>query len=290
MVLGVLRGPFASRFTEDRCPAFPRTASLGTFRVEMPLYRTVVFDCDSTLSTIEGIDELARVHRDEVARLTDAAMSGAMALEQVYGPRLELVRPTRDDVAALGRRYIDEMVPDARDVVAALRRAGVTVRVISGGLLPAVATLARALGLDDDAVAAVDIRFDPSGAYADFDAASPLARAGGKREVLARWAAALPRPLMFVGDGATDLEAQPVVDSFVAFAGVVARPGVMEAADVVVTARSLAPILALALGEEIPAAAGDRALLERGARLLDSAATQSTRAAGRAAAPNGQGP
>ena len=42
----------------------------------MPKFRTVLFDCDSTLSAIEGIDELAVHCRDEVEQLTDAAMRG----------------------------------------------------------------------------------------------------------------------------------------------------------------------------------------------------------------------
>ena len=41
-----------------------------------------------------------------------------------------------------------------------------------------------------------------------------------------------------VGDGTTDLEARPVVDLFVAFAGVVERPNVVSAADAVVRANS----------------------------------------------------
>src|SRR6187401_3016155 len=75
-------------------------------------YGTVVFDCDSTLSTIEGIEELARDHRAEVEALTEEAMRGAIPLEQVYGRRLELVRPPRGRVLALGRRYIETLVPD----------------------------------------------------------------------------------------------------------------------------------------------------------------------------------
>ena len=83
----------------------------------MSRYRCVIFDCDSTLSTIEGIEVLAAAHREEVAALTDAAMRGEIPLEQVYGRRLDLVRPTRDAVAALGRRYVETLVPDAAEVV-----------------------------------------------------------------------------------------------------------------------------------------------------------------------------
>ena len=108
-------------------------------------YRTVVFDCDSTLSALEGIEELASDHRREVETLTDAAMRGEVPLDQVYGERLALIQPTREAVDALIPRYIDGLVDDAAGTVAALHAAGVDVRVVSGGLLPAVVGLARHL-------------------------------------------------------------------------------------------------------------------------------------------------
>ncbi len=199
----------------------------------MPRFGTVVFDCDSTLSALEGIDELA-AGRPEVVELTHAAMRGEIPLEQVYGRRLELVRPSRERVQALGRQYIEALVPGARETVAALRAAGVRVRVVSGGLLPAVLLLARELGLAAQDVAAVDVYFAGDGAYAGFDAASPLARSGGKAAVLAAWRPELPAPVLMVGDGVTDLEARPPADAFAAFTGVVARPPIVAAADFVV--------------------------------------------------------
>ena len=73
---------------------------------------------------------------------------------------------------------------------------------------------------------------------------------------------------MLVGDGATDLEARPVVDSFVAFAGVADRPNVTAHADVVIRTPSLLPVLALALeGTEI-GEAGIKQLVDRGVALL----------------------
>lgn len=234
----------------------------------MPRYATVVFDCDSTLSTIEGIEELTAAHRAEIVALTEEAMRGAVPLEEVYGRRLALARPSHEDVRRLGRRYIETIVPDAREVVDALQGEGIEVRIVSGGLLPAVRMLARQLGIPDDAVAAVDIRYDEDGEYVDFDAGSPLAYAGGKRVILERWAPGLGRPLMLVGDGATDLEARPVVDLFVAFAGVVERAPVVQAADVVIRAQTLAPVLTLALDGQPPNDPAARALFEKGAKIL----------------------
>src|SRR5690242_18600374 len=237
----------------------------------MPKFRTVLFDCDSTLSAIEGIDELATRCRADVEALTDAAMRGRIPLEEVYGRRLRLVQPTRTAVEALGQRYVARLVPDAADTVAALQAAGLDVRIISGGLLPAVLVLARALGVEESHVAAVDISFTSDGSYADFDAASPLAATGGKRVAIERWN--VNRPAMMVGDGTTDLEARPAVDLFVAFAGVVERPGVVQAADVVIRANSLAPLLPLVLHVDELHLTPHRSVFERGAALSATATT-----------------
>ncbi|MGH7718700.1 MAG: HAD-IB family phosphatase [Gemmatimonadaceae bacterium] len=235
-------------------------------------FKTVVFDCDSTLSAIEGIDELAGSSpgvREEIVRLTEAAMRGEVPLEQVYGRRLALVKPTRARVETLGARYVAELLPHAREVIDALRAEGVAVRVISGGVLPAVLAVARELGLRDHDVAAVELRFGPGGEYAGYDERSPLARAGGKLTVLQQWRTDLPRPVMLVGDGATDLEARPAVDCFVAFTGIIERPNVVSSADAVVRARTLAPILPLVLGDHAPASPAHRRTYDIGLSFLD---------------------
>ena len=59
--------------------------------------KLIVFDCDSTLSSIEGIDELARVKGqsifEQVAELTHAAMNGEVPLDEVFSRRLAIIQP-----------------------------------------------------------------------------------------------------------------------------------------------------------------------------------------------------
>ena len=212
----------------------------------MPAFRTVIFDCDSTLSSIEGIEELAIGHKSEIARLTDLAMQGAVPLEDVYGRRLELIRPSRRDVERIARLYVAHLVPGAAEVVRELMARAVGVYILSGGLRPAVEVVGRYLGVPESRIGAVDLWFDEQGGYAGFDAGSPLARSGGKRQ----WVEArtdLVRPVLLIGDGATDLEARPAVDRFAAFAGVVRRESVLAGADFVIEGRTLEPVLDLAL-------------------------------------------
>lgn len=232
---------------------------------------SVVFDCDSTLSAIEGIEYISASHREAVEALTREAMDGKVPLEAVYGRRLELVRPDRAALEALTSAYIDALTPDSREVVAALQAEGIAVRVISGGLLPAVRGLAAELGLRAGDVAAVDVRFDRDGRWSGWETGSPLARSGGKAEILAAWRTELPGPVMMVGDGATDAEAKNEVDVFVAYCGVVERSAVVARADVVIRDASLAPVLALALGAP-PSDPAHRALYDKGRSLLAAGA------------------
>jgi len=213
----------------------------------MPGFRTVIFDCDSTLSRIEGIEELAGDHSDEIARLTDRAMAGEIPLEQVYGHRLELIEPSRDDLLVVGHRYVERRVAGLEHSIRALHDGGVDVRVISGGLLPAVLVLTRFLGIPDGKVQAVAVEFDHSGAYCGYDTSSPLARSGGKLEVIRKWHPDTTPPRLLVGDGATDLEARPAVDAFAAFTGVVHREAIVAAADMVIPGPGMDQVVELAL-------------------------------------------
>ena len=70
--------------------------------------KLILFDCDSTLSAIEGIDELARVRGPqvfaEVEAMTNAAMEGKITVQDVFSRRLAIIRPPREDGAAGGRQ------------------------------------------------------------------------------------------------------------------------------------------------------------------------------------------
>jgi len=197
-------------------------------------YRLIFFDVDSTLVTIEGIDVLAN-GAPEVAALTDAAMNGRIPLDQVYARRLDIIRPTEDDVEKLAAKYADSIVDGVKETIAALRNVGALVHLITGGIEQAVLPLAESLGVSERNVHAVRLRFSANGAYEDFDRRSFLARPGGKELVVRDIRARSHGKAAFVGDGVSDLEAKDAVDLFIGFGGVVVRPLVKENAHIFVT-------------------------------------------------------
>lgn len=113
--------------------------------MEIPKFDIICFDCDSTLSKIEGIDELAkRVGLGEdLAELTNQAMNGLISLEAVYEKRLSLIKPTQDDIQAISLQYIDEIVDGVKEVFSQLLEQNLEVHIISGGLRQAILPLGK---------------------------------------------------------------------------------------------------------------------------------------------------
>ena len=198
-------------------------------------YGAVVFDVDSTLSGIEGIDWLAARRGEPLATnirvLTEQAMAGAIPLEAVYARRLELIRPTRDEIRELSQAYLDAVLPGARALCASLLLAGCNIAMLSGGLREAILPLAHHVGIDDEDVHAVDINFDADGNYAGLRGSQPLATQQGKPIVLHALRDELERPVVMVGDGATDAAVRGVTDAFIAYTGIVRRAAVVAVAD-----------------------------------------------------------
>lgn len=212
----------------------------------MTTTQLICFDCDSTLSAIEGIDELARIRGPEtfaaVEAMTNDAMNGKLPVEAVFGRRLEIIQPSRAQVDAIGRRYVETIEPTAKATIAALRERGWTVVILSGGFRPVIAPLAGVLGVGR--IEAVDLFFDAAGNYQGYDTHYPTTRSGGKPEVIVRLKAELkPARTIMIGDGVSDLETKPVVDRFIGFGRYTVRPKVQAGADAFIY--SLAELLAL---------------------------------------------
>ncbi len=206
-------------------------------------FDVICFDCDSTLSAVEGIDELARKSGafDQVAALTNQAMNGEIALQAVYGKRLQLIKPDKAAIDWLSQLYITQMVDDADTVISSLQQRGKDIHIISGGIRQAILPLAEKLKIPAAKVHAVNIVFDEEGCYQGFDTQSPLAQSGGKAEICKRLSS--DKQSVMIGDGNTDLEAKQAGAVVIGFGGVAERERVKQEADYFVGGPSLRPVL-----------------------------------------------
>ena len=258
-------------------------------------YDLVFFDCDSTLTRIEGIDELARLKGvfDEVQRLTAAAMDGEIHLSSVYDRRLDLLRPTRADIRTIERLYRADIVPDVRELIGALNALGRRVFIVSGGLALAVIPFGVSLGVPHEHIRAVDVVFDrlsgrwwdydldrkghnPAEQYLDYEA-GPLTETHGKADIVRELREGRAGRALLVGDGVSDLMARSAVDLLVGFGGVVYRERVAAEADVFFECESLAPVLPLVASPSDCrrcVQAGYQLLLDKGLNLVRAGAVQ----------------
>lgn len=191
-------------------------------------------DCDSTLSTIEGIDELARARGGEVfaqvVDLTHAAMNGVIPIHEVFPRRMKMIRPDRELCKAVAALYMKTVVPGAAEMIREIKQEGWLPVILSGGFAPLIEPLAASLGIDH--VEAVPIYFHEDGSYKGYGEDYPTTRNLGKNEVIREWKSAmLPERVIMLGDGVSDLETKPDVDLFIGFGGVVARPKVENGSD-----------------------------------------------------------
>ena len=253
-----------------------------------PVYRHVIFDCDSTLTGIEGIDELASHPdtRQRVADLTRSAMDGKVNLETVYGERLEILQPTRGAVRALRSRYRKHVVKDAAALIQALQVLGHEVYIVSGGLFDPVREFGMHLGVAPEHIRAVEVEYDTlsgnwwqgQGPWREAYLAvqhSVLTESDGKARVIRELLQNQTGRSLLVGDGVSDLLASREVDLFAGFGGVICRDRVASESKVFIQSQSIAPVLLLAAGKAALEHSGDpgvQALAEKAHALIQSAA------------------
>lgn len=207
--------------------------TLPSVDLSRPRFKSVIFDVDSTVCSIEGIDWLAARRDPEIAResesLTAQAMSGEIPIEAVYSRRLARIRPTAGELISLADAYRESLQPGAQELITLLQRAGCQVHLLSGGLRVAIVPIALQLGVPTDRVHAVSLTRDTDGTMSLLDGDQPLSTQRGKPLTVSRLE--LRTPTVMIGDGSTDAAVRGVVTGFIAYTGVARRESVVAVAD-----------------------------------------------------------
>jgi phosphoserine phosphatase len=229
-----------------------------------PPYKHVFLDCDSTLTAVEGIEALAEAAGKQwrVEVLTRAAMDGELDLEEVYAKRLRAIRPTRRQVQEIRQKYKQNVIKDARAVIAALQALDHKVYIISGVLADPVTEFGIYLGVPKEQIRAVDLQYDAlsgrwwagdpeavgtEAQYLDYEEGA-LTVSDGKAQIVSELLGDRGGRSLLIGDGVSDLLTAHAVDLFVGFGGVIERPRVLAGAPCYIHGDGLAPLLALAAG------------------------------------------
>jgi phosphoserine phosphatase len=217
------------------------TYSIGIHK--MSEFKLVAMDMDSTLITIECIDEIADMQglKKEVSEITEAAMRGELDFSESLKRRVALLEGL--DASALERVYEERLrlSPGAEEMLKAVQQAGLKTLLVSGGFTYFTARLKQRLGLDythANELEIVDGRLTGKVVGGIVDAEE-------KKRTVERVCAELgiqPSQAIVMGDGANDLKMMSISGMSVAFR---AKPVVREQANVALNFVGLDGILPL---------------------------------------------
>jgi len=166
----------------------------------------IAFDMDSTLITIECIDELADFagRKHEVAAITEAAMRGDLDYRESLRGRLALLAGLDARVLAQVFEERLRLSPGARELLAAAQAAGLRTAILSGGFTYFTERLRIELGFDFSTSNELEI----SGGKLTGHVAGDIVDAAAKAHHLARLRDELglkKEQVIAIGDGANDL-------------------------------------------------------------------------------------
>nr|WP_232470192.1 phosphoserine phosphatase SerB [Methylococcus sp. BF19-07] len=200
----------------------------------------LVTDMDSTLIAIECIDELAdrAGQRQAVAAITEAAMNGELDFAQALQRRVALLEGL--PVSVLEAVYAEKVVlnPGAESLVAACRRHGVRIALVSGGFDFFVDRLKDRLGLDF----ALANRLESRGGFLTGRIEGPVcggAEKAGFLLSLCRRLGLTPAASIGLGDGANDARLLGVAGLGVGYRP---KPALRAVADAVIEHADLAAV------------------------------------------------
>jgi phosphoserine phosphatase len=227
----------------DACLHAELDAAWSTSPRRLSDFKLVAMDMDSTLITIECIDEIADMQglKPEVAEITEAAMRGEIEFPESLARRVALLKGL--DASALQRVYDErvELSLGAEAMLNAVRNAGLKTLLVSGGFTFFTDRIKARLGLDyshSNVLEIVDGKLTGKVVGTVVDAEE-------KKRTVERICAEMgiaPSQTIVMGDGANDLRMMSIAGMSAAFR---AKPLVRAQADVALNFVGLDGILPL---------------------------------------------
>ncbi|MFC7287766.1 phosphoserine phosphatase SerB [Herminiimonas glaciei] len=193
-------------------------------------FKLVAMDMDSTLITIECIDEIADMQglKPQVAEITEAAMRGELEFKESLTRRVALLKGL--DASALQRVYDErlQLSPGAENMLAAMQAAGMKTLLVSGGFTYFTDRMKQRLQLDythSNQLEIVDGKLTGKviGGIVDGEEKKLTV------ERVCREMGISPKQSIVMGDGANDLKMMGIAGLSVAFR---AKPVVRAQADI----------------------------------------------------------
>jgi len=223
-----LRGPMLACWNAARIDGATVSALAETHQVDAEIvapglrlqdFRLAVFDMDSTLITIECVDEIADFagRKAEVAAITEAAMRGEIAdYDDSLRRRVGLLAGLGEDTLERVWRERVQLSPGAQTLISALQHAGLATLLVSGGFTFFTERLRSRLSLTWARSNLLEI----DEGHLTGRLIGPIVNAGVKRRIVEQVCALMeiaPSQAIVVGDGANDLQMMSIAGLSVAY-------------------------------------------------------------------------
>lgn len=191
--------------------------------------KLVISDMDSTLISIECIDEIADMNgiKPQVATITEAAMRGELRFEESLTKRVALLKGLNPSALETVYNQRLELNPGAKELLAGLKQNSIKFALVSGGFTYFTDRLKQELNLDFAHANTLKVENNQLVG----EVVGKIVGAEAKAEYLLELCEKLninPSQTIAVGDGANDLKMMEVAGLSVAFR---AKPTVQDQAD-----------------------------------------------------------
>lgn len=203
--------------------------------------KLIIADMDSTMITVECIDELADYAglKPEIAAITERAMRGELDFRAALIERVGLLAGMPEATLVECRMERVKLTRGARTLVQTMKAHGAHSVLVSGGFMPFAGPVGEAIGFDNVLANELEIRDGKlTGKVIE-----PIVDSAAKLETLKAEAAKYGLPLaatLAVGDGANDI---PMITSAGLGVGYYPHPAAGEAAAAVVRHHDLTALL-----------------------------------------------
>lgn len=205
--------------------------------------KLLISDMDSTMITVECIDELADYAglKDQIAEITERAMQGELDFEEALKERVALLKGLKSFAIEQCLKERVKITPGAQILVRTMRSLGAHTILISGGFTNFAEPVAKQIGFERAEANILGIEKNHLTGKLDGSIVDSIRKAESLKEAV-HWGRLSLDDCLAVGDGANDIPMIELAGLGVAYH---AKPKAAQAAKVAINHNDLTALLYL---------------------------------------------
>ena len=210
---------------------------------QKPIY--YILDFDSTIITVETLDELARISlsddpqkdskTEQITSITNQAMDGKVHFMDALNERIKLLHANQSHLNLLKKELHKKLSPSFKSIEKYIQEHAANIYIVSGGFTELIYPVVKEFGIAKEHIFANVFTFDKTGLINGVDSSQFLAQKPGKIDAVK--SLNLDGTVIVIGDGYTDYQIKKagLAHHFIAYTESVSRPNVIKKGDIIAT-------------------------------------------------------